>query len=443
VQIVRGGRDLAARLRRDPRVRFVEPNYIYRASETPGDPLAGEQWQLGSAVMGLPQAWDQTTGSQDVTVAVVDTGVRLSHPDLAGNLWRDPTSGLHGVNLVSGGEPVDDMGHGTHVAGIIGAEGDNGVGVAGVAWRVRIMPVKVLDGEGNGTASGVAAGIRYAVSHGARIVNVSLNGPGRSQDLEDAIREARAAGVLIVCSAGNDGRSLDSQPSYPASYPEDNVIAVAATSRDGGLASFSNSSASAVALAAPGDEILSTASDGGYEYRSGTSMAAPEVAGVLALMAAARPDLSGSQLRDALLAGTRYEPALAGRVAHGALDAARALREVIDPAAWRIPVRPVALRITPPRRSRGAVRAGTVTLRWQALGDVGAVGSYRVSLNGRRVARLASASASAPPARAVRVRVSAGRRYTVRVVAYDRSGQLRAEATTTFRVARGGAGALR
>jgi subtilisin family serine protease len=316
------------------------------AQATATDPRTAEQWPLdGDAPMGIASAWRQTTGA-DVTVAIVDSGVDLGHPDLAPNLWTNPgevpgngvdddgngyVDDVHGFDFVEGdGTPQDANGHGTHVAGIVGARGGNGIGGAGVAWRVKLMAVRVLDGAARGTTTDVARGIRYAVDNGARIVNLSLAGPSSTPDLEDAVQYAQGHGVLVVAAAGNDGADLARTPTYPAAYGEDNVIGVAATRRDGGLSSVSDYGPGAD-LAAPGEEILSTAVGGGYEWRTGTSMAAPEVAGALVLLAAARPDLDAAGLRNALLGATRRSGL---PVATGALDVGASLRAVVPAGAW-------------------------------------------------------------------------------------------------------------
>ncbi|HEV7495974.1 S8 family peptidase [Baekduia sp.] len=311
------------------------------------DPRTAEQWALqGDAPMGIDSAWRQTTGA-DVTVAIIDSGIDLGHPDLAPNLWTnageiggngidDDGNGyvddVHGYDFVDNdGTPQDVNGHGTHVAGIVGARGGNGIGGAGVAWQARLMAIRVLDDQARGTTAAVAAGIRYAVDNGARIINLSLAGPTSTPDLEDAVRYAQARGVLIVVAAGNDGADLSTSPTYPAAYGEDNVLGVAATTRDGGLSSVSDYGPGAD-VAAPGEQILSTALGGGYEWRTGTSMAAPEVAGALVLLAAARPDLDGNGLRDALLAGVRHTGL---PVSAGALDVGAALHGVIAPGVWK------------------------------------------------------------------------------------------------------------
>jgi subtilisin family serine protease len=310
------------------------------------DPRAAEQWPLqGDAPMGIDSAWRQTTGA-DVTVAIIDSGIDLGHPDLAPNLWTNPgevagnrvdddgngyVDDVHGFDFVEGdGTPQDANGHGTHVAGIVGARGGNGVGTAGVAWRARLMAVRVLDGAARGTTTDVAKGLRYAVDNGARIVNLSLAGPAGTPDLQAAVQDAQARGVLVVAAAGNDGADLANRPTFPAAYGEANVVGVSATTRSGGLSGVSDYGTGAD-VAAPGEEILSTALGGGYEWRTGTSMAAPEVAGALVLLAAARPDLGADGLRDALFNSARRSGLPVGA---GALDIGAALRAVIAPSAW-------------------------------------------------------------------------------------------------------------
>jgi subtilisin family serine protease len=305
------------------------------AAPRPDPELAG-QWALqGDGPMGAASAWAQTT-SGAATVAVIDTGADLSHPDLAPNLWTNPgeiagngidddgdglVDDVHGADLLHGdGDPSDDNGHGTHVAGIIAARGGNGIGVAGVAWRARLMIVKVLDAAAAGDMSTVAAGVRYAIAHGARIVNLSLAGPRQGADIAAAIDAARAAGILVVAAAGNTGGDDDVTPSYPAALDAPNLVSVTSVERRGGLEPTASYGRTTVDLAAPGDRILSTARGGGYELRSGTSMAAAEVSGALALLAGARPDVGWQALRAALLASARPTglPVAAGRLDIGA-----------------------------------------------------------------------------------------------------------------------------
>ena len=343
------------------------------------DPLTAEQWSLKSDdAMGTETAWRQTTGA-DVTVAIVDSGVDLGHPDLAPNLWTNPgeipgngvdddgngyVDDVHGYDFVDGdADPQDENGHGTHVAGIVGARGGNGIGGSGVAWRARLMAVRVLDDQARGSTAAVAQGIHYAVDNGARIVNLSLAGPTATADLEEAVRYAQDHGVLIVAAAGNAGADLASTPTYPAALPEDNVLGVAATAQGGVLSSVSDYGPGAD-VAAPGEQILSTALGGGYEWRTGTSMAAPHVTGALVLLAAARPDLDALGLRDALLGHVRHT-GLA--VESGALDVGAALQAVIAPDRWN--AAPASVRATPRRTSpttaavRGHAKAAKAKVR--------------------------------------------------------------------------------
>jgi subtilisin family serine protease len=311
------------------------------AAAVRSDPDLPDQWALrGDGPMGAASAWARaTTGA--VTVAVVDTGVDLSHPDLTQNLWTNPgeipgngvdddadgyVDDVHGADVLNGdGDPRDDNGHGTHIAGIVAARGDNGIGVAGVARRARIMAVKVLDSHAAGNMSMVARGVEYAVAHGARVVNVSLSGGIPGPDIVAALDEARAAGVVVVAAAGNAGADIDVTPAYPAALTAPNLVSVTASDRRGALAPRASFGRMSVDLSAPGQEILSTARGGGYELRSGTSTAAAQVSGALALMAAARPGLGGEALRAALLGAARRSSL---PVAAGALDIGAALRRL-------------------------------------------------------------------------------------------------------------------
>jgi len=342
VRVVRGDAFTARRLRSLPGVRFVEPNRRFRASSiaAPSDPLFGRQWALRST--RALRTWTATLGD-GVPVAVLDSGLDLSNPDLAGNVWTNddvPGNGLdddgngfvddvHGADTVGwDGDPGDGLGHGTAVASIIAARGDNGFGLSGMAWNAQVMPVKVLHDDGWGTTATMVAGLRYALDEGARIVNMSLNGSGRSQALDEAIQQAEARGVLVVTSAGNDGRNRDRVPSYPASERSQSVITVASADRAGALAPGSAFGRASVDIAAPGDEILTSDLGGRFARRSGTSFAAAYVTGAAALLAAAHPDASATRLRAALIASSRRGGRVDARVAGGELDAAAALRRL-------------------------------------------------------------------------------------------------------------------
>ena len=252
-------------------VDFAEPNFRVEAIDIlPSD----SNWasQYGPAKIQAPQAWELTTGGSTIIVAIIDTGVDLNHPDLAGKI----VAGYDFVNNDSIAQ--DDQGHGSHVAGIAAAVSNNGTGIAGISWGARIMPVKVLDSSGSGWTSDIAAGITWAADNGAKVINLSLGGPTGSTTMESAVDYATSQGVLVVAAAGNSG---DSSPQFPASYA--NVLAVAATDSSNTRASFS-SYGSFVDIAAPGVSIYSTIFDNGYSSMSGTSMAAPHVAGAAALL---------------------------------------------------------------------------------------------------------------------------------------------------------------
>ena len=248
-------------------------------TRTPDDPRFAQQWQLShGGVMGAPRAWALARGAP-VTVAIVDTGVDMTHPDLVANLWTNPhevpgngvdddgdghVDDVHGWDMIDGdADPSDDNGHGTSLAGVVAARGDNGIGVAGVAWRARIMPIKVVDAGASAPSAAIADGIRYAVAHGAGIVLLALAGSDPGAYLQDAVRAASDAGVLVVCAAGNGGHDIDTAPEYPASFAFPNLVRVAATGRDGRLTKMSNLGPRTVDIAAAGDEILSTAMGGG------------------------------------------------------------------------------------------------------------------------------------------------------------------------------------
>jgi subtilisin family serine protease len=345
IRVVRGGAATARRLSRLPSVRWVEPNRRYRASSVaaPSDPLFARQWALRSA--RVPAVWSTATGG-DVTVAVVDSGIDGSNPDLAENLWTNPgemaANGLdddangfvddvHGADTVShDGQPADGLGHGTAVASLIGARGDNGLGIAGVAWRVRLMPVKVLHDSGWGTTVTLITGLRYALANGARVINLSVNGTEPSQALEEAIRQAEAQGALVVTSAGNDGVNRDRVASYPASIPSPAVLTVASANRAGGLGSGSAYGA-AVDIAAPGEGIIAGDLNGGFTTQSGTSFAAAYVSGAAALLAAARPSATGAELRNALVRSARRGARVDRWIGGGRLDVRAALRRLERP----------------------------------------------------------------------------------------------------------------
>lgn len=298
----------------DANVTAAELDYRVAIALEPNDPHYADQWHLRR--IEAPAAWNATIG--DAIIAIVDTGVDANHPDLQFKV-------LPGVDFINGdNNPTDDQGHGTHVAGIAGAATNNGRGVAGVCWKCPILPVKSLDRNGAGGHSQIAAGIRYAADHGARVINMSFGGPYTSATLRDAIAYARQQDVLLVAAAGNAGGT---RPLFPGAYDE--VMAVAATDADDEPVPWTQHG-DWISLAAPGVSIWSTVRGGDYQAWSGTSMSAPQVAGAGGLLAGAWPGATGDEIRRALEDGTRE---LDPRLGAGLLDIAAALDIAPAPTA--------------------------------------------------------------------------------------------------------------
>ncbi|MEW6302831.1 MAG: S8 family serine peptidase [Verrucomicrobiota bacterium] len=346
-------------------VDYAELDYLLEGLAAPNDfrYLDSSLWnlnntgQLGGKVdadIDAPEGWDVQSTANNIVVAVIDTGARITHEDLAINLWRNPgesgpdllgldksingidddgngyVDDVHGINALLGtGFPLDDHGHGTHVSGIIGAAGNNSVGIVGVAWRVQLMECKSLDAAGQGSISDAIECINYARAKGAKIINASWGSyTFTSAALRDAINSTRTAGLLFVAACGNDGNNNDVNPLFPASYDLDNIIAVAATTRTDEKATWSNYGAATVDLGAPGLDIFSTwnGHDADYRWLSGTSMAAPHVAGVCALVWARNPNETYLQIKNRVLAATDPIPALSGAtVSGGRLNLQKAL----------------------------------------------------------------------------------------------------------------------
>ncbi|MCZ7591629.1 MAG: S8 family serine peptidase [Kiritimatiellae bacterium] len=316
-------------------ILYAEPNYrLHLNANIPNDPEFDELWalrnigQLGGTVgadIGATDAWMLNTGTSEVVVAIVDTGIDYNHEDLQANMWRNPleipgngidddhngfVDDVFGANIVAGtGDPMDKHDHGTHVAGTIGAAGNNGLGVVGVSWKTKLMAVKSLD-LSSGTYEDAILGIEYAVENGAHIINASWAGSEASQSLRDAINAAGEAGVLFCAAAGNSAHDLAEFPEYPSSYHLANMIVVMSTDHNDKRSGFSNYGATSVDIAAPGSSILSTRKGGGYLKMSGTSMAAPHVAGAAALLLSVNAGLSPTDLRNILM--TTADPVTPG-----------------------------------------------------------------------------------------------------------------------------------
>lgn len=341
-------------------VQYAEPNYIYKAiastqslesilfgsksenhsSMAPTDPLYGKLWGLKNTGANEPdrnggtsttpgvagadtdaeKGWAITTGSKKVTIAIIDTGIDYNHPDLRNQIWTnekeiadngidDDNNGyiddIHGWNaFAKNGNPMDGNAHGTHCAGTIGAEHNNGIGVAGVMSDVTLVAVKFLSDEGSGSLADAVVAIDYATKLNVDIMSNSWGGGGFSQALEDSIKAAKDKGIMFIAAAGNDSSNNDSRPSYPASYQVDNVISVASHTAQDTISSFSNFGKRSVHVAAPGSNILSSTPNGEYKVFSGTSMATPHTSGVVGLLLSETGRLPVLEVRNRLMATT-------------------------------------------------------------------------------------------------------------------------------------------
>ncbi|MFW6142444.1 MAG: NosD domain-containing protein [Candidatus Saliniplasma sp.] len=287
-----------------PGVEYAEPNHHVEIMNEPND--AGYPSLWGMHNIDAPGAWNVTTGSEEVVVAVLDTGIDYTHEDLAGNMWEDD-EGNHGYNFINDSpDPMDDHGHGTHVAGTIGAVGNNNVGVTGVNWNVSLMGLKFIDGSGSGTVSDAIASLEYVLDKKREGVNVvatsnSWGGSGKSRLLDEAIAEHRDEDILFIAAAGNNNRNIEEAPFYPAGYEHTNMITVGATNREDNKTSFSNYGANSVHVTAPGRHINSTYLDNSYRSSSGTSMATPHVSGLVALLAAHNNSYDHNNLKNIII----------------------------------------------------------------------------------------------------------------------------------------------
>lgn len=340
-----------------PDVAYVEPNYIVHALAVPNDALFPQLWGMIRA--NATQAWDITTGGTNVVVAVIDTGVRRTHEDLVNNMWTNPgeipgngidddgngyVDDVYGWDFVNNdNDPMDDHGHGTHVSGTIGGVGNNTVGVAGVNWQAKIVGIKFLNASGSGTIADAVSAVEYARSLKAyvKLTNNSWGGGGYSAALYAAIEGAKSDGQLFIAAAGNSANNNDASPTYPASYPCDNIIAVASIDSDGALSYFSNYGATSVDIGAPGRNIMSclASSDTAYGQMSGTSMSTPHVAGAAALLWNFFPSLTWSEVKSAILDSARPNSFLTGKVLTGAeLDIGAMFRSRVTPSDGLISV---------------------------------------------------------------------------------------------------------
>jgi len=352
--------ELAKYIESLPGVRYVEANNIYRLMELiPDDQFfdrlyamrnGNKQSNVGSRDINATYAWEITTGSKDILVGVLDTGIDYRHPDLIDNIWLNPgeigsdennrdkasnrrdddgngyVDDARGWNAyANNNDPMDGNGHGSHVAGTIGAKGNNGIGVAGVNWEVSLVAVKIFSDAGITDTAAIVTGIDYSTTIGVDVTNNSWGGGPYSDAIYEAISRANDAGILFVAAAGNSSSNNDSFPHYPSSYDLPNIIAVASTDRNDRLSGFSSYGATTVHVAAPGSDIYSTIPGGGYGFKSGTSMATPHVVGLVALIKSQFPEHSYLQVKDRLLSTSARLPQLDDSVIHGRIDAFSAL----------------------------------------------------------------------------------------------------------------------
>lgn len=432
----------AAQLARSPHVANFEPNVIVRtAGFAPDDSLFASQWPLentgqrgglSGADIHATDAWRITTGSPDIVVAVIDTGVDRSHIDLAANVFRlnveipngrdDDGNGFvddqSGWDFVANTADVrDPNGHGTHVAGTIAAAGGNGIGVSGVSWNSKLLPVRFLDANGSGATADAIRSVNYVTGlkltsvPNLRVINNSWGSGHRSQALEAAFSDAAAAGIISVAAAGNNGANADVTPMFPAAFPGNHIISVAASDRSDKLATFSNFGLNSVDLAAPGASILSTVPGNGYVSLSGTSMAAPHVAGALALALSRNPQLSIDAMRSSLLGSVDKIASLTGKVGSGRLNVHKLLLAV--PPSGSLPAAPTSIAFP-------NVWKNSADVAWKDVSNETGFLVF-VSTDNGKTFKLAAKL----PANTTKLRLNgltAGTRHTVQIVSFGARG---------------------
>ena len=307
--------DVLEKCNNNPDIEYAQPNYKYSMKYVTSDPYLAYEWGLDK--INVHKVWDLTKENETPVIAIVDTGVNAEHTDLKDNVLR-------GYNVIDGTYDVkDECGHGTHIAGIAAALTNNGTGIAGVSGNSKILPIKVLDGNGNGYSSDIAIGIKWAADNGARIINLSLGGSNYDNYLREAVEYATRKGCIVVAAAGNKGSY---RPTYPAAF--DKVIAVTAVDNNDKLCNFSNFG-KYIDVAAPGLDIYSTSKDGGYEYRSGTSMACAFVSGTIALVWGDCPDKSPEEIQEIIKSSAKKvdtSAAIKYDIGSGVIDAYNAYK---------------------------------------------------------------------------------------------------------------------
>ena len=403
-----GGRDprsAVLEILLNPQVEFAEPNFLISKEDVaPNDPQFNQQWalrntgqnngQYGSDV-SAGSAWTTTTGSKSTVIALIDSGVDFTHPDLSHNRWINPapsaSGDLHGWDFIEDSSEIkDEQGHGTAIAGIIAAEGNNSLGVTGVMWRASLMSLRVLDNAGVGDIASAVEAIDYAITHGAQVINLSWGTTGESIALKEALERAHRRNVVVVCSAGNGGRDLDASPYYPASFALPNLISVAATDNIDQLATWSNWGTQNVSVAAPGTNILTTQMGGGYWNVSGTSAAAPLVTGIAGLLKTFQPAANSRFIVRAISQGARQVGSLAGKVSSGGVANAAGALARVQGLTHQSPPLPV------PGRGSGGTGPGGSFLTTPPATTTGAPGVNLPNLDEIRKAQPQQPKARAP-----------------------------------------------
>lgn len=386
-------KEAIARLKSHQAIEYVEPDYQVSIAQTPDDPRFDELWGLNNdgqtggtadADIDAVEAWDISTGSRDVVVGVIDTGIDYSHSDLASNMWVNssevPGDGIdndgngfvddvHGINAITNsGDPMDDEGHGTHVSGTIGASGNNATGVVGVNHEVSLVGCKFLDAAGNGSTSDAIKCIDYMVGLknagvNLRVLNNSWGGGGYSQALADAIASSEAADLLFVAAAGNDTIDNDVNPHYPSNYENASVLSVASTDQTDNISWFSHYGLTSVDMGAPGSAILSTTPGESYASYSGTSMATPHVAGAAALVLSINPELNTQELKELLMSSGDANAALQGvTVAGTRLNVNQALIDADPTPGFKISADPLTQQIVAGQATNYTFTIGSIAL---------------------------------------------------------------------------------
>ncbi len=418
------------RLNASPEIEYAEPNFLQFADLTPNDThyANGTLWGLHNtgqnsgtedADIDAPTAWDIGTGSTQPVVAVIDTGVDYNHPDLNGNIYN-----VRGYDFVNNdSDPMDDHNHGTHVAGTIGAVGNNGTGVVGVNWTTKVMACKFLNSSGSGTTANAIKCVDYLTNlknqgHNIIATNNSWGGGGFSQALLDEINESGQAGLLFVAAAGNGGSDSvgdnnDTTPHYPSSYNATNIIAVASTTRTDAKSGFSNYGSTSVDLGAPGSSIYSTVRGTGYASYSGTSMATPHVAGAVALLKSYSPSATHNEIKDTILRNVDPNSSLAGKtVTGGRLNICRSLGGTADACDPLDTTKPTVTSNSP--TGTGVSRRTTVkaTFSEQVNGVNGTTFELRDPNNNKVSATVSYDSASRTASLKPSSRLASDRQYT-------------------------------